>query len=146
MSPREDLPVSGRLVIAAGEIREEASRSSGPGGQHVNKTSTRVSLRWNVPGSECLTGSQRRRLEEKLASRLSRGGDLVVHCDNTRSRARNRELARERLAEIVAAALARPRPRRPTAPTRASRTRRLEQKTRRGSVKKTRGPVRGEGD
>lgn len=138
MPSRRDLRVRGDLVIPHDELLEAATRSRGPGGQHVNKTSTRVTLRWNVPGSACLTSNQRRRLREKLGARLTRTGDLVVNCDRTRSRARNREYARDRIVEIVAAALARPRPRKPTRPTTASRARRLTDKTRRSRVKQTR--------
>jgi ribosome-associated protein len=141
MSGQRDLSVRHDLVIRAGELREAASRSGGPGGQHVNKTSTRVTLRWSVTRSECLSATQRRRLLSRLASRLTRTGDLVVHCDRTRSRARNREFARERIAEIVSGALVRQTPRRATRPTKTSRVRRLDAKTRRGAIKRTRGAV-----
>ncbi len=141
MSSRRDLRVRGDLAIPAHELREAATRSSGPGGQHVNKVSTRVTLRWNVTDSSCLTTSQRRRLREKLGARLTGTGDLVVNSDRTRSRARNREYARDRIVEIVSAALARPRPRKPTRPTAASRVRRRAEKTRRSKVKRTRGRV-----
>ena len=138
MPSRSDLRVRVDLVIPADELREAASRSSGPGGQHVNKTSTRVTLRWNVSASSCLTASQRRRIREKLGGRLTRTGDLVVNSDRTRSRARNRESARDRIVEIVSSALARPRPRKLTRPTGASRVRRRTEKTRRSKVKRTR--------
>jgi ribosome-associated protein len=138
MASRRDLPVRGALVIPAEEIREAATRSSGPGGQHVNKTSTRVTLRWNVQASGCLRASQRRRLCEKLATRLTRTGDLVVNCDRTRSRARNRDYARERIVELVSTALVRQRPRKPTKPTKASRARRRTEKVHRAKVKRTR--------
>ena len=141
MSSRRDLRVTRDLVIPPDELREAATRSSGPGGQHVNKVSTRVTLRWNVTGSRCLTTSQRRRLHEKLSGRLTGKGDLVVNSDRTRSRARNREYARDRIVEIVSAALAKRRPRKPTRPTAASRVRRRAEKTRRGKVKRTRGRV-----
>ena len=146
MSARGELRVRFDLVIPADELREAATRSRGPGGQHVNKTSTRVTLRWNVTNSECVTDSQRRRLRLKLGSRLTRRGDLVVNCDRTRSRARNRDYARARIVEIVSGALTRQRPRRPTKPTRASRVRRLDAKSRRGSVKRRRQAVGPESD
>lgn len=133
-----DLEVRSDLVIPAGELRETASRSGGPGGQHVNKTSTRVTLRWSVAESACLDAAQRRRLTRRLAGRLTRAGELVVHARRHRSRARNRELARERLAELVREGLARPRRRVATRPTRAARARRIETKRRRGSLKRTR--------
>lgn len=141
MPSRRGLRVRGDLSIPEGELREAATRSSGPGGQHVNKTSTRVTLRWNALRSPSLTPAQRRRLAEKLGARLTRTGDLVVHSDRTRSRARNRELARERIVELVAGALARPRPRKATRPSTASRMRRRDEKTHRGRLKRTRGRV-----
>jgi ribosome-associated protein len=144
--PAEDLRVRHDLVIPADEREEAASRSRGPGGQHVNKASTRVSLRWNVESSPSLTPGQRSRLVERLGHRLTRAGDLVVHSDRTRSRARNREYARDRIATLVRAALERPRPRHATAPTRASRVRRRSEKTRRGKLKRTRGRVGPEPD
>ncbi len=129
------------LLIPAAELREAASRSSGPGGQHVNKTSTRVTLRWNIQKSACVTAIQRRRLLAELAGRITRAGDLVVHADRSRSRARNRDDARERIVEILREALTLRRARKPTAPTRASRARRTDAKVRRGAVKRTRSRV-----
>ncbi len=140
VAPR-DLRVSSELRIPGAEIREAASRSRGPGGQHVNKTSTRVSLRWNLEASDVLSAAQRRRLRARLGARISRTGDLAVHCDRTRSRARNRELARERLAELLAGALAQARPRKATRPSPASKARRLESKQRRGKLKRGRGRI-----
>jgi ribosome-associated protein len=141
MSVRRALRVRPDLVIAPEELREAATRSRGPGGQHVNKVSTRVTLRWNVTSSACTTPSQRRRLVDRLGGRLTRSGDLVVHCDRTRSRTRNREYARERIAELVAAALERRKPRRATKPTAGSRTRLRTEKTLRSEVKRRRGRV-----
>ena len=90
----------------------------------MNKISTRVTLRWNVLESAVLTPAQRGRLRRRLRTRLTRNGDLVVHAGRHRSRARNRELARERLAEIVREALAGRKPRVATRPARAARERR----------------------
>ena len=89
------------LVIPGSELEELASRSSGPGGQHVNKVSSRVTLRWNAFASEAITQEQLERIRAALASRLTRRGLLVVHAQRHRSRSRNRELARERLAELL---------------------------------------------
>jgi len=133
-----DLEVQPGLVIPGEELRETASRSSGPGGQHVNKASTRVTLRWNVGASRSLAPARRARLLERLAPRLTRRGELIVHVSRHRSRARNRELARERLAERVREALRSEPPRHPTRPTRASRQRRLERKRRRAGMKRER--------
>ncbi len=135
-----DLEVQPGLVIPGAELREAASRSGGPGGQHVNKTSTRVTLRWNPGESSCLSAAQRARLRRKLGPRLTRSGDVVVHARRHRSRARNRALARERLAELVRDALATPRARVATRPSRASRERRLEAKRRRSALKRLRRP------
>jgi ribosome-associated protein len=134
----EDLEIHRNLAIPASELIETASRSSGPGGQHVNKTSTRVSLRWNVARSAVLSDAQRRRLSTRLASTLTRDGDLVVHAGRARSRAQNRQAARERLAERVGDALRVATPRLPTRATRASRRRRLDTKRQRGDTKRQR--------
>lgn len=138
MTASEDLRVSERVVIPAEEIHETASRSGGPGGQHVNRRNTRVTLRWNVRESGALEPAQRARLLRRLGARLTRRHHLVVHASRHRSRARNRELARERLAQLVALALARRNKRVATAPSRASRRRALEAKRRRGAVKRDR--------
>ena len=134
-----DLEVGGGVVIPAKELHQQASRSGGPGGQHVNKTSTRVTLRWNVRDSDVLDDRQRERLLIRLGSRLTRSGELVVHVDGHRSRMRNMEDARARLAEAVATGLEVPLSRRPTRPTRAARERRIDDKRRRGSLKRIRG-------
>ena len=81
---RRDLEVNRRLVIPAAELRESASRSGGPGGQHVNKTSTRVTLRWCATRSAALSDTQRARLLRRLGARLTRGGDLVVETTSAR--------------------------------------------------------------
>jgi ribosome-associated protein len=146
MAGQDDLRVHAGLVIPASELRESATRSRGPGGQHVNKTSTRVTLRWNIESSEVLKASLRRRLRQRLETRISRAGDLVVHCDETRSQSRNREVARQRMAELVSAALARRKARRPTRPTQASRARRVDEKTKRSAVKRQRRAVRPDSD
>jgi len=139
-NPR-DLAVEPWFSIPATEIHEAATRSRGPGGQHVNKTNTRVTLRWNVDQSVAPSPGQRARLMSQLESRLSATGVLVVHCDRTRSRARNREYARERIRELLSAALHEDPERRPTRPTRASKARVRKTKTERSALKKTRGRV-----
>jgi ribosome-associated protein len=136
--PNDDLRIHAGLVIPAGELTQTASRSSGPGGQHVNKTSTRVSLRWNVRESPVLSDSDRRRLLAKLAARLTRAGDLVVHCGASRSFSKNRETARERLAAIVREALHRQRRRVPTRAGRGVREQRLREKKQRSATKEQR--------
>lgn len=138
---RGDLRVRADLVIPAEELQESASRSSGPGGQHVNKTSTRVTLRWNVRESQVIGPGRRARLLSRLGARVTRAGALVVHASRHRSRSRNRELARERLAELVRDALRVQRKRVATKPSRAARSRRVDTKRRRGDVKRTRRQV-----
>jgi ribosome-associated protein len=139
------LDVRPGLRIPEDELHESASRSSGPGGQHVNKTETRVTLRWNVRDSRALGEAERARLLARLGSRLTRRGHLVVHAQATRSRARNRELARDRLAELVRDALHAPAQRVETAPSRAQRARRLDAKRRRSALKRGRERPREEG-
>lgn len=136
----DDLRVHRGLTIPASELTEQASRSSGPGGQHVNKASTRVTLRWSVSHSAILSERQRGRLQARLAARLTRDGELVVHAGRARSRTRNRDRARERLAEIVREALAATRPRVATAPTAGSRERRISSKRQRSQLKRQRHP------
>lgn len=138
---REDLRIRGDVVIPAGELEEAASRSSGPGGQHVNKASTRVTLRWNVRESHAIGPVRRARLLARLRTRLTRAGELVVHASRHRSRARNRELARERIAELVRDALQVRRKRVATKPGKAAKARRVDAKRRRAGLKRTRKPV-----
>lgn len=133
-----DRALSGGNRIPAHEIEELASRASGPGGQHVNTSSTRVSLRWNVRTSEGLTPSGRDRLLRKLSNRLSREGVLVVHADRHRSRRRNLEEAHERLFELVRTALYQAPARRPTKPRKGAVERRLKEKRRRSAIKRDR--------
>jgi ribosome-associated protein len=129
-----ELRVDERLSLPLGEIELRTSRSSGPGGQHANVTASRVEAVFDVEASATLTGSQRTRLLERL------GPVVTAVAQDARSQARNRELALERLAGKIAAALRVRRKRRPTKPTRASRQRRLDQKRRTGEKKRRRQP------
>ena len=125
------------LVIPASELVERFSRSSGPGGQSVNTTDSRVELEFDVLGSTALTDAQRARALGTL------GSPVVLAASEHRSQHRNRVAARERLAERLRTALAPPPPpRRPTKPTRGSQRRRLEAKKQRGRTKSLRGRVR----
>ncbi len=133
-----DIELGQGLKIPAAELRQLASRSSGPGGQHVNKSATRVTLRWNIRTSEALDETRRERLVQRLASRLTVGGELIVHAEASRSRARNLEAARERMADLVADALEVPRSRRPTQPSLGSRVRRQKAKRQRSDLKRSR--------
>lgn len=127
------------LVIPAAELREQFTRSSGPGGQSVNTTDSRVQLRLDLEACTALSDDQRRRALASLESRL-RGGELTVDAAEHRSQFRNRKAARERMAEILREALAPPAPpRRPTRPTRGSQRRRLKAKKARSGIKAARG-------
>jgi ribosome-associated protein len=116
--------------VPLSELETRVSRSSGAGGQHVNKTASRVEVSWNVRESRALTPEQRDRLLQRLASRLSADGSVRVVASDTRSQLRNRELAETRLTELVRRALMVPKKRKPTRPTRGSREARLEAKKR----------------
>ena len=138
----DDLIITPDLVIPAAELDEQAGTSGGPGGQHANKTSTRIMLRWCIATSEALKGWQRALLMKKLAPRLTKAGELIVQVDDNRSQLMNRTLARERLAALIVESLKRPKPRRKTRPTRASKERRITSKKQRGETKKSRKKVR----
>jgi len=135
-----DLRVRGSVVIPESELSWRFSRSSGPGGQGVNTTDSRVELRFDVARSTALGPTQRTRALERLAGRLV-DGVLSVTASEHRSQLRNREAAEHRLVEELAAAIAPPpRPRRPTRATRASVERRIAGKRRRSEVKRLRKP------
>lgn len=130
--------VNGALSIPRQELDVRVSRSSGAGGQHVNKTSSRVEIFWNILSSRALTADQRARLRQKLGSRLTGEGSIRVVASDMRSQARNREIAEERLADLVARALIVAKKRRPTKPTRASKEARLDAKRRHSTKKRDR--------
>jgi ribosome-associated protein len=132
--------VSPELRIPLAELEFRASRSGGPGGQHVNTSSTRVELSWDVAGSPSLTPAQRERLLRRLASRLDGTGRLRLVSSTSRSQLRNREDATERLRAIVAEGLLVPKTRKRTKPPRAAKAARLEGKRRRSATKRDRRP------
>ena len=135
----DDLIINSRVTIPVAELVYTASRSSGPGGQHVNTADTRIQLRWNLRGTAALTEAQLERVRRALAPRLTEAGEILLASDKHRSQRRNREEVTQRLAALVREALVPPRPRRATKPTRASKERRLDDKKRRSQVKKGRG-------
>lgn len=118
----DDLPVNGRVTVPGWELVETFSPSGGPGGQHANKASTRVELRFDVEHSSVLSAAEKRRVAGRL------GPAVRVVADDERSQARNRDLARQRLAESLREALVPPRPRVKTRPSRGSKQRRLTEK------------------
>jgi ribosome-associated protein len=127
------MPVARGVAIPLAEVELRTSRSSGPGGQHANVTASRVEAAFDVAASSALDEEQRRRVTARL------GPVVRASAQDTRSQARNRELALERLRSRLAAALTVQRPRRATKPTKASRQRRIESKRRRGELKRQRG-------
>lgn len=141
-SPEEPsgIRVNSRLVIPHKELLIRATRSSGPGGQHVNKTSSRIELVWNVSTSEVLTDEDRARLLTSLASRLSTDNELRIVVSDTRSQHKNRVIAEERFAEIIRKALIIPKARKPTKPSRGQKQARLEAKSRLSEKKRQRRP------
>jgi len=131
--------ITASIVIGEEELKESFVRASGPGGQHVNKTSTAVELRFDVRNSPSLPPEAKARLERLAGSRLTQDGVLILVSQGTRSQEMNRREVRQRLADLVARALHRPKPRRPTKPTYASKLKRLDAKARRAGVKSLRG-------
>ena len=134
----EPLRITAEVTVPRGELVARATRAGGPGGQHVNTSSTRVELLWNVRDSAALDDATRERLLARLARRLDAAGNVRVVASATRSQRRNREAAEERLAELVRRALATSRKRIATKPSRAAKEARLTAKRRRSEKKRER--------
>jgi ribosome-associated protein len=134
------LPITDDITIPGNELWFTASRSGGPGGQHVNTTSSRVTLHWRVDSTAALTPAERARVMQRLAGRITDEGVLTVTVDSERSQRTNLRIARERLAVLVADALSEPKARVPTRIPRHARERRLRDKARRNTVKQLRMP------
>lgn len=135
------LEVSRGLRIADEELSLRYSKSSGPGGQNVNKLATKALLRFRAAGSKSLPADVRDRFLSRYRSRITQGGDLLIVSQRFRDAARNAEDCRQKLAAMVRAVLSPPKSRRPTRPTRASKERRLEAKRRQSRKKEGRGKV-----
>jgi ribosome-associated protein len=135
------LRITDQIAIEEWELTEQFVRSSGPGGQNVNKVSTAVELRFEAARSPSLPDAVKRRLERLAGRRWTKEGAVVIQVSEERSQARNREIARERLAELVRRATVAPKRRVATKPTKGSVERRIKAKKVRGEVKAGRGKV-----
>lgn len=132
------IQVTDRIQLDESELRESFIRASGPGGQNVNKVSSAVQLRFDARGSRSLPNDVAIRLQRLAGSRLTNEGVIVITANRHRSQEMNRDDARARLFEMIREAANPPPPRRATKPTKASKTRRLDSKVRRGHIKKMR--------
>jgi ribosome-associated protein len=141
VGPRDVLIVSAHVRIPRTELEIRATKSGGPGGQHVNTSSTKIELRWQPVASVALTDAQRERVIVALASKLDSEGWLRVTASEYRSQLQNRDAAEARLVAMLKSALVVPRVRRATKPTKASKVKRLESKPQRSEVKQQRRTV-----
>ena len=135
------LRITDTIALADWELSESFTRSQGPGGQNVNKVETAVELRFEAERSPHLPGPVKTRLKRLAGRRWTTDGAIVIRAEETRSQARNRELARERLVDLVREALVAPKRRIATKPTLGSKRRRLAAKAVRGEVKSLRGKI-----
>ena len=136
--------ITDTLILADADFDVAFARSGGPGGQNVNKVSSKVHLRFHLGASLALSPEVKARLRAACPSRLTEDGDLLVHSEKTRDQKQNLDDAKEKLADLVRAALVRPRPRTKTKPSKGSVRRRLTDKSQRATTKQSRGRVTGD--
>ncbi len=134
----DGLYVKSSVVIPFNELEITTSRAGGPGGQHVNKTDTRITVRWNVHTTSALSDEQKSRILKVFQTRLTAEGDLIIHNGASRSQQQNKEMALEQLAQEVKKALHIPKKRIPTRVSKSVKAARLESKAQRGVLKKMR--------
>ena len=134
------ISINRSVAVDEAELQWRFARSGGPGGQHVNTSSTKVELRWDVEGSDALDEAQKALVRQRLGSRITDDGVLVLHSSEHRSQTRNREAALARFTALVSDALRTRTPRRATAPSAAARQRRLDAKKRTAQTKALRRP------
>lgn len=137
----DDLRVNDRVTIPARDLSWSAARSSGPGGQNVNKVASKVDLRFDLRGTDALIGPVKARLRALTKNQLDKDGRLIVTSQATRDQSRNLEDARDKLAALVRQALVRPKARRKTKPSKRAKQRRLNAKKQQSDKKKMRGKV-----
>lgn len=135
---KEDLVVKNGIVIPGHEIEITASRSGGPGGQHVNKADTRITVRWNVKNTNALNEIQKERVLKNLEAKLTTEGDLIIHSSASRSQAQNKKEALDRLAKTIKKSLHVPKRRMKTRVPKAVKEARLREKAHRAKLKKSR--------
>lgn len=137
-----DLVVDARVTVPSADLSWSAARSSGPGGQNVNKVNTKVELRFDLVGTRALSEAAKSRLRQQQKNRLDAEGRLLITSQATRDQSRNLELARDKLRSMIAAALVVPKRRKETKPSRGAQRRRLEDKRQQAQKKQARGKVR----
>lgn len=135
------LRITDAIALQDWELTENFVRASGPGGQNVNKVASAVELRFEADRSPALTGPVKNRLKRLAGRRWTKEGALVLQCDETRSQQRNRDIVRDRLADLIRKALVAPKRRIATKPTRGSVQRRITAKKQRSTLKTTRGKI-----